>query len=104
MADYGKRLHGHDSRAWTRTKTPIEDDYWGIDWSGTWLGAETLASAVWTIPPESGLVSSDELIIGGQITSARLAGGNVGQWELTVVATTTDSGRVRQEKFILIIE
>ena len=102
MADFGVKLFDFDKRSWTRPKDQADFDYWGVDWSGAWLGITALSSVVWIIPVASGLVTSDEHIEGA-ISNIKLSGGNIGEWEIKVAVTTNDS-RTRSETFILRIE
>ncbi len=65
-------------------------DY-GVDWSA-WLGTDTIASAVWTLP--AGLTQPRPSSVAGGIATVWLAGGTSGVTYTVTCRVTTAAGRI----------
>lgn len=74
-------------------------DY-AVDWS-PWLGADTIASVVWTVPMPLALESQSHT---DTIATVWLSGGTAGQSYAVVCAVTTDAGRVDERTLTVIAQ
>ena len=72
-------------------KDPDSELDYGVDWS-PWLGTDTIASAVWTLPAV--LTHPRASSVAGAVTTVWLAGGDAGTRYLVSCRVTTAAGRI----------
>ncbi len=72
-------------------KDPDAELDYAVDWSA-WLGTDTIASAVWTLP--TGLTQPRPSSVDGAVATVWLAGGTSGVTYTVTCRVTTAAGRI----------
>jgi len=81
----------------TKTKDPDAVLDYKIDWS-TWLGADTIATSSWELPPG---ITKDSDSNTTTDTTIWVSGGNKGQKYTVVNRIATTAGRTDDRSFVL---
>jgi len=79
------------------TKDPGSTLDYTVDWT-TWLGTDTIASVVWTVPTDLTQTNATNTTL---LATVWLSGGTVGATYKIVCQITTAAGRIEERYFFI---